>query len=238
MIPVSLVSVFIYMPSHQEHLKFLVGFLPMFMPLFGLGIWAASLAAGKQGQPWERQIARWAVAGVITTLLFVIATERSAVHPVLRRFVITTLLFVIAFAPLEMTAFMIKSALLRLITWGPFCFFLVLAATQEGQVRRFVSWHPFVWVGTFSYSLYLTHEPFLYMAEALILPHHWSLGLVLLCQIVVLPTVLIGFGYLFFLVAEKPFLRRPVKRAIEAEQHGLKAGGPAGGVGEGGMRRS
>ena len=45
----------------------------------------------------------------------------------------------------------------------------------------------------------------------------------LLLQIVVLPTILVGFGYLFFLVAEKPFLRRPVKKAIEAEQVGLTA---------------
>ena len=196
-IPVSLVSIFIYMPSHQQHLKFLITNLPTYMPLFGLGIWAASLVAGKARYPWERQLTRSAFVG-------------SAV----------AVLIVILFAPLGMTAFTIKWSVLRLVTWGPLCFFLVLAATQEGHIQRVVSWCPLVWVGTFSYSLYLVHEPFLQMAAALILPHHWSTIPVLVCQIVVLPATLVGFGYLFFLAAEKPFLRRPVKRAIEAEQFG------------------
>ena len=39
-----------------------------------------------------------------------------------------------------------------------------------------------------------------------------------------------GFSYLFFLVAEKPFLRRPVKKAIEAEQHSLKLEGSSTGA--------
>lgn len=198
LIPVSLMSIFGLMPSHQEKLKFLVTPLPTFMPLFGLGIWAASLAAGQEKQTWERQIIRLAPIGVIITLLIVAA-----------------------FAPMNTPPFDSKWFLLRLTTWGPFCFFLVLATTQEGHTRRIFSWRPLVWAGTFSYSLYLIHQPFLQMAAALILPRHWSVGLVLLLQIVVLPTILVGFGYLFFLVAEKPFLRRPVKRAIETEQLGL-----------------
>lgn len=199
---ISLISIFVFIPSHQASIKFFIGFLPMYLPLFGLGIWAASLAAGRSKYSWEQQIVQWASAGVGLTSLTVVI-----------------------FAPLYETAFSISGTLLRLATWGPFCFFLVLAATQEGRVRRFASLRPLVWVGTFSYSLYLVHEPFLQMAAALILRRHWSIGWVLLLQIVVLPAILIGFGYLFFLVAEKPFLRRPVKKAIEAEQHGIKLEG-------------
>ena len=197
-IPVSFVSIFLLTPSHQEHLKFLIGFLPTFLPLFGLGIWAASLATKNQKASWERHIVHWAPTGMIVMLLVVIA-----------------------FAPLGMTEFTVKEALMRMVSWGPFCFFLVLAATKENKLTRFVSWRPLVWVGTFSYSLYLIHEPLLYLAAALILPRHWPISLVLLFQIVVLPSILVGCGYLFFLAAEKPFLRRPVKKAIEAEQHGL-----------------
>ena len=198
LIPISLVSIF--MPSHLARLNFLVTGLPTFMPLFGLGIWAASLAAGRGKQPWERQIVRYAPAGVLATLLIVLA-----------------------FAPLNSEAITKKWMLMRLVAWGPFCFFLVLAATREGRIRRFVSWRPLVWVGTFSYSLYLIHEPFLRAAAALILPRHWPLGVLLFLQVLLLPSVMVGLGYLFFLVAEKPFLRRPVKKAIEAEQHGLAA---------------
>jgi peptidoglycan/LPS O-acetylase OafA/YrhL len=184
-----------------EKLKFLITPLPTYMPLFGLGIWVASLAAGKGLRSWEQRIVRWAPIGVVTTLLVVVA-----------------------FSPMNAGLHDTKWFLLRLTTWGPFCFFLVLAATQEGRIRRIFSWQPLVWAGTFSYSLYLIHQPFLQMAAALILPHHWSTGLVLLCQIVILPMILVGFGYLFFLAFEKPFLRRPVRKAIEAEQHGLQAG--------------
>jgi len=198
LIPISLVSIFVYMPSHQEHLKFLVSTLPTFLPLFGLGIWAASLASGQEKSPWERQVIRWAPFGVIATFFIVIA-----------------------FAPLNIPPFNSRWFLLRLVTWGPLCFLLVLAATQDGRIHRFLSWRPLVWVGTFSYSLYLTHEPLLSMAAALILPHHLSTAGLLFCEIIVMPLLLVGFGYLFFLVAEKPFLRRPVKKAIEAEQHGL-----------------
>lgn len=197
---VSLAATFVFMPSHLVSLKFLIGFLPVYLPLFGLGIWAASLAAGRDKFSWERQAVRWAPAGAIAALLLVIA-----------------------FAPSGEAVFTTKMGLVRLATWGPFCFFLVLAATQQGRVQRFASWRPLVWVGTFSYSLYLVHEPFLRMSAALILPRHWSMGWVLLLQIIVLPAILIGFSYLFFLVAEKPFLRRPVKKAIEAEQHGFQS---------------
>lgn len=204
---VSLAATFVFMPSHLVSLKFLIGYLPVYLPLFGLGIWAASLAVGRAKYIWEQQVVRWVSVGVGLASLSLII-----------------------FAPLHETAFSISGTLLHLATWGPFCFFLVLAATQGGQVRRFASFRPLVWVGTFSYSLYLVHEPFLQMAAASILPRHWSVGWILFLQIVVLPAVLVGFSYLFFLVAEKPFLRRPVKKAIEAEQHGLtsKAAAEAG----------
>lgn len=199
MIAVSLVSIFVYWPSHYERLRFFVGWLPIYMALFGLGIWAASLVAGKQKYLWEGKVVRWAPRGVGLALSILVLF--SLIH--------------VAFStPVDMV--------LRLVTRGPLCFFLVLAATQDSRVRRFASWHPLIWVGTFSYSLYLVHEPFLQMAAALILTYHWSVGRILFLQIVVLPTLLIGFGYLFFLVAERPFLRRPVKKAIEAEQHGFK----------------
>jgi len=153
LIPFSLVSIFLLMPSHQEQLKFIVSPLFSYMPLFGLGIWAASLAVSQESYKGEHWIKKLTPIGLAFTLIVVVM-----------------------FAPLDVPYFGGVSVLLRLLTWGPFCFFLVLAATQEGLIRHIVSWHPLVKVGTFSYSLYLTHEPFLHMAAALILPHHWPDG--------------------------------------------------------------
>ncbi len=207
LVPISLLSIFLFMPSHLVRLQTIVSPLLSYLSLFGFGIWAASLAAGQEKYSWERRIKPLATVGVVLTLLIVVAL-----------------------APLYSSHYDGERGLLRLLTWGPFCFFLVLAATQEGRIRQLFSWHPLVGVGTFSYSLYLVHEPFLYIVAAFVLSRHWLTSWVLLWQIIIIPTVLVGFSYLFFLVAEKPFLRRPVKKAIEAEQHGLtsKAAAEAG----------
>jgi peptidoglycan/LPS O-acetylase OafA/YrhL len=197
---ISMISIFIFMPSHFDRLKFFVTPLFNYMPLFGLGIWAAALAARQENYRWEGQIRNFAPQGIVAALIVVIA-----------------------FAPTHTASWVLGSMLLRLVTWGPLTFLLVLAATQDTIIRRLFSWRPLVWVGTFSYSLYLIHEPFLQIGAALMLPHHWPMFWNLACQIIILPALLIGLAYLFFLVAEKPFLRRPVKKAIEAEQFVLAA---------------
>lgn len=126
LILISLLSIFLFMPSHQEHLKFWISNLPTFMPLFGLGIWAASLATGKGKEHREKQVVRWTAVGIIVTLLVVIA-----------------------FAPFNAPPFNSKWFLLRLVTWGPFCFFLVLAATQEGPIKCLLSCPPLFGLGHF-----------------------------------------------------------------------------------------
>ncbi len=199
LIPISAVSIFLFTPSHLVRLQFLITGLPTFMPLFGLGLWAATLASGRERFVWETSLKKWVVAGVFVTIFTVLFFAPSGSNPT------------------EV------GAVRRLLTWGPLCFFLTLAATQEGKIRNILSSRFLVFVGTFSYSLYLTHEPFIRAVSGYALEHHWPVGMLLLTQIIILPALLIGFGYLFFLVAEKPFLRRPVKRAIEAEQALLRA---------------
>ena len=194
----SLLWLHFVMPLNLARLMFFATYLPVFLPLFGLGIWAAALAGQPGRRMSERQLKSAALGGVLVTGLLVAE-----------------------FTPLWASAFSIQGALLRLVTWGPFCFFLVMAGTQEGKWQRLLSWHPLVCVGTFSYSLYLIHEPLLRIAGALILARHPAPALVALCEVVLLPAAMIGLAYLFFLAFEKPFLRRPVKKAIEAEQHGL-----------------
>lgn len=184
-LPVSLLSISILQPSHQERLEFLLTNLPTFFPLFGLGLWAAALAGQPNRPSWERQIVRLAPWGVAAAAVSVLA-----------------------YAPLWMSAFTSENALLRLATWGPLCFFLTLAATQEGRIKKWLSWRPLVTLGLFSYSLYLLHEPFLRAAGALILPRHWPAPVQFLFQTALLPAAAIGLAYVFFLLFEKPWLRR------------------------------
>lgn len=201
-IPISLFAIFVYMPSHQEHLKFFVGHIPIFIPLFAIGICTASLVSQAQNS-WQRNLVRFAPVGIVLSALTVWI-----------------------YTPIWQTGFPPVGAVLRLVTFGPLCFFAVLAATHEGPVKRWLSWRPLVGVGTFSYSLYLIHEPLISLAAIMILPKHWPNIVQFSCQVLILPALMIGLAYLFFLAFEKPFLRRPVKKAIEAEQHGLQAGSP------------
>lgn len=190
-VPLSLFSIFVLPHLHLHGLRALLTLLPTYLPLFALGIWAAHLASQKTHSAAESRLVRLAPWGVLTMALFIAG-----------------------YAPLTQELFGRRLGLMgsevgvaRLALWGPLCFFAVLAATQEGAFQRAVSWRPLVWVGVFSYSLYLTHEPFLAAAAALVLPLRWPPVLLTVFYVVALPGLLVGFAYLFFLVAERPFLR-------------------------------
>lgn len=104
--------------------------------------------------------------------------------------------------------FIITDHIFAIVT---FCFLVHgTRATLENRPSRFVRFctlRPLLWIGAFSYSLYLIHEPLLNVVSGVIhkmqLPG--SIQYVLLC-LSVFPLA-IGSAYLFFLLFEKPFLR-------------------------------
>jgi peptidoglycan/LPS O-acetylase OafA/YrhL len=73
-----------------------------------------------------------------------------------------------------------------------------------------ISWRPLVMLGTFAYSLYLTHMPLLNLSRSLL--HSWlpseTLPLVRLELTALTLPLIIGLAYLFFLTCERPFIRR------------------------------
>lgn len=77
---------------------------------------------------------------------------------------------------------------------------------------------PIVALGTFSYSLYLIHAPFLALVyAAVMLLHLHAAACFLVCESLALP-VCIGCAYAFHLVFERPFMSRSgVKSEKEAE---------------------
>lgn len=93
---------------------------------------------------------------------------------------------------------------------------LSAARTPEGVVTRMFSVRTLVWIGGFSYSLYLVHAPILQIL--------WQYGLKPLgvasgTMFVVLVTVgiplAVGLSYLFFLLFERPFMNTtpPTRRS-------------------------
>ena len=97
-------------------------------------------------------------------------------------------------------------------------FFLIICAVAPQSKRSFwiveaLNWRPLVFVGTFSYSLYLIHPPLLqllskYIIEPIQLDQFRNSCLL----IVIGPPVVLFLSYLFFLVFEKPFLNSQKKK--------------------------
>jgi peptidoglycan/LPS O-acetylase OafA/YrhL len=93
---------------------------------------------------------------------------------------------------------------------------LVLTSRDPGNfVTRFVSWKPLVFIGTFSYSVYLIHAPLLQVL--------WQYGLtparlgpVAMFLALMGPgaLVVLGVSYAFFRVFEEPFMRQSGTRGL------------------------
>jgi peptidoglycan/LPS O-acetylase OafA/YrhL len=89
------------------------------------------------------------------------------------------------------------------------CLLVVTSRSRGSQVARLFTWKPLVFIGTFSYSLYLLHAPLLQLM--------WQYGLhpaglrapvmFALLMVAGLPLVLL-VSYGFFRVLEEPFMRK------------------------------
>jgi len=93
---------------------------------------------------------------------------------------------------------------------------LLIAASHPGEnkLRDFLSSRPLVFIGTFSYSLYLVHAPLLQIIWQYGL-HPLHLGEVLefiLLLVIGTPLILLA-AYLFFFYCEQPFLNTHSERA-------------------------
>jgi peptidoglycan/LPS O-acetylase OafA/YrhL len=70
-------------------------------------------------------------------------------------------------------------------------------------------------IGVFSYSLYLTHELVIMQSWRFVT---WRLPPILNTLIIVVPAT-VAFAGLFFTFCEKPYMRKAVRKASEAEEH-------------------
>jgi len=183
----SVLYLFVFGPMLNIRVAFILTALPAWLPLFGFGIWAADLATHRTSSRFAQFLIRNVRWGILISLIRIAFLHIPAES-------------VSDFSPWWYVA--------RVWTWGPLWFFVVLAATRDLRIQRCLSWRPLVNVGLFSYSLYLTHEPLLRFAASIIIPMHWPDTLQFAFHEILLPFLLIGFGYLFYLVAEKPFLRK------------------------------
>jgi peptidoglycan/LPS O-acetylase OafA/YrhL len=92
------------------------------------------------------------------------------------------------------------------------CLLIRACCEPANPIGRLLALRPIVWVGTFSYSLYLIHAPLLqviwqYMIHPLGLGSGATFGLLAAAA----GPLIIGIAYLFHVGCERPFMNTPPK---------------------------
>ncbi len=86
---------------------------------------------------------------------------------------------------------------------------LLIAASKNdrNKIRKFLSWQPLVFIGTFAYSIYLIHAPIIQLTWQYIFhPLHLGSRTTFLLLIIFGAPLILALSYLFFLVFERPFM--------------------------------
>jgi peptidoglycan/LPS O-acetylase OafA/YrhL len=97
--------------------------------------------------------------------------------------------------------------------------FFVAAHRDERIVpARLLAARPVVFLGTFSYSLYLIHAPLVDLVGALLYRIHAGVALSALVWAAMIGAVLVC-AYLFYRIFERPYLSASFRRAIDADVH-------------------
>jgi peptidoglycan/LPS O-acetylase OafA/YrhL len=202
-----------YTPHFLFH-KWLDPVAPWFLGLFALGMWGALVSFSPNARmqrlraemPWG-----WTAAGLACALIVALALKPAR----------------LASYPLYLAEPVAGLAAVCLLI---FCTRHLMSPTGTGTpfILRLLESRGAVWVGSFSYSLYLIHQPVLDVEKlalkAVALPD--SAKLVLLWLVVVPLCVLAA--YLFYLPFERPFVNRPVTRNRDRKEKNHHADRPQG----------
>jgi peptidoglycan/LPS O-acetylase OafA/YrhL len=166
-----------------------------YLPLFAFGMYAAELALSGGRTTAERFIvdnARWGLLLCLAALLLL--------------------------PPDSEQMWIWQGTIRRISTFGILAFFATVTAVRDVTIARILGCKPLVWIGSFSYSLYLVHLPFVQLAAHISRRYARSGSELLVMYAVVAPVVIILGAYLFFLLFERPFLRRRPDQPAGATQ--------------------
>ena len=171
----------------------ITGINPHYLVLFSMGILAAKVSYSKEAAlAGRRNITAWRVAFFLAGLLLLVADWRTEWEPFEEHLLGTT------YVTLDVLTGVMSSCLLIVLASGGFTLFF-----------RFLSWRALSFTGTFAYSIYLIHAPLLEAFYAYVIkPLHMGGIYGLLFMDVFGVMLIVGFSYLFFLLAEKPFMKR------------------------------
>ena len=165
--------------------------------LFATGAFAAGVSFSKDARLMKIKKLPWGILSLFFLTIIIIFHYMTESH--LREVHDSTIAY---FAGFSMAALIIMVSL-----------------NHDHSIYRALSWKPLVFVGTFSYSLYLIHAPLLQLLwQALPSQHGSSKVMFALLAMVGTPIIVVA-SYLFFLVGERPFLKTkiPFPRSLVAK---------------------
>ena len=177
--------------------KFWIFSCPWFIALFAFGMAAA---VGSQTQLWARARAWMAPLAALAALVWAGLLWRNPLQPTGYQEQFT---WVLPFV--DGALGVLVAALLAL---------LAAPRQRAGLFKRALQWRPLVWVGSFAYSLYLTHYvlmPSVYDASRKVPLIDGSRGLQTIAMLAVGLPILVGLAHVFFLICERPFLSARAK---------------------------
>jgi GT2 family glycosyltransferase/peptidoglycan/LPS O-acetylase OafA/YrhL len=169
------------------------GVMPWFIALFGLGLLGAAIAeSDARSMRTLRDRTHWGHLAALACLGMVAACVAAGREVALAHI-----------------------AALDLVVGAATVFVILAGCEGDTRLRRALSFRPLIFVGSFSYSLYLVHAPLLQVVWQYGL-HPLGLGTsatFVLLAVVGVPLV-VAASYLFFLLCERPFLstRRGARR--------------------------
>jgi len=98
------------------------------------------------------------------------------------------------------------------VGWWSTSLIIAVSGNTHPKISGALRWKPLVFTGTFAYSIYLIHAPLLQVLWQYLLVPFQNRPLLMFAALsfIGMPLILI-LSYLFFLVCERPFLRRKEK---------------------------
>ena len=159
---------------------------PYFLTLFVYGMLACAIAFGKEAEFEKmREKRQWLWLGLANLVLIVILKRKTSFE----------------FFHLSCTS--------DLLVAGPLFMLLLISASQASKkhILNLLSWKPLVWIGTFSYSIYLMHAPMIQIIwQYLLLPFKSNDGLTFFLLAIPGTLLIVVMCYPFHLICERPFM--------------------------------
>jgi peptidoglycan/LPS O-acetylase OafA/YrhL len=89
-----------------------------------------------------------------------------------------------------------------------FCVLVISSLDERSVLRRIASWKPLVWVGGFSYSLYLIHFPLQQLIwQDVVRRWNFTKPVTFLIMAGPVSILLVLLSYVFHRLFERPFMR-------------------------------